>query len=49
MAEDIRISVDTSRFRRPIASQRASRFAILRDAALPLAILGFALLVFVAV
>ena len=49
MAEDIRISVDRPRFRHPIASPRASRFAVLRDAALPLAILGFALLVFIAV
>lgn len=49
MAEDIRISVDTARFRRPIASQRASRLAILKEAALPLSILGFALLVFISV
>jgi hypothetical protein len=49
MAEDIRISVDTARFRRPIASQRTSRFALLRDAALPLVILGVALLVYIAV
>jgi hypothetical protein len=48
MAEDIRISVDTARFRRSVASQRTSRFVLLRDA-LPLVILGFALLVYVAV
>jgi len=48
MAEDIRISVDTSHLRDPNTDPRANRFTVLKDAALPIAILGFALLVFVA-
>jgi hypothetical protein len=49
MAEDIRISVDTARFRRPTARGQRARFSLLREAALPLIILGLALVIFVAV
>ncbi len=49
MAEDIRISVDTARFRRRAVSPRASLSAVLKETIVPFAILGAAMMMFIIV